>query len=294
MSWWSLTTVIALLFALPAISSGQVVELRVSTFNIRFGTANDGPNHWDRRKQAVIACIKAFDADILGTQETLAAQRDFLLERLPHYEAVAAGRDDGKEAGEMTAVLYRKDRFELLASGHFWLSESPETPGSKSWDTALTRMATWLRLKDLRSPDARPILVINTHFDHVGAQARLESARLIRKRARELGDDCSVIILGDFNCDEDSAPYKALLASEAGGRLVDVYRRLHPRREPDEATFHAFAGGNTTGSRIDWIIAADDLVPVSARIDRTVYEGQIPSDHHPVNAVLRREGDGSK
>ena len=126
--------------------------VRVMSFNIRYGTANDGINRWELRKEFLVDTIRDFDPDLLGTQETLASQRDYLADALKSYAVVAAGRDDGKQAGEMAALYYRKDRFEAIDEGHFWLSETPEKVGSKGWDAALPRIATWVKLKDLRSP----------------------------------------------------------------------------------------------------------------------------------------------
>jgi len=263
------------------------VDLRVMSFNVRYATAPDGPNHWNLRQGAVLAAIEAFNPDILATQETLAVQRDFIAENLPHYAAVGVGRDDGKEQGEMTATFYRRDRFDLLASGHFWLSETPEVPGSKSWDTAITRMATWLKLRDRRSESAAPLLVINTHFDHMGEQARLESAKLLRRQAEVLGHGCSIVILGDLNCDEDSAPYTELAARRVNSTtLIDVYRKVNPLRQKNEATFQAFKPDAIAGNRIDFIFASEDLATLSAAIDRDLYSGKLASDHFPVTAVV--------
>ncbi|MFZ4629211.1 MAG: endonuclease/exonuclease/phosphatase family protein, partial [Blastocatellia bacterium] len=130
--------------------SGQSAQssrtVRVMSYNIRYGTANDGENHWDKRRTFLVDTIRQFDPDLLGTQETLGFQRDYLAEALPGYETLGVGRDDGAEKGEMTALYFKRERFEKLDGGHFWLSETPEIPASKSWDAALTRMATWVRL----------------------------------------------------------------------------------------------------------------------------------------------------
>src|SRR5262245_47041852 len=147
--------------------------LRVMTFNIRYGTANDGENHWDKRKEFLIDTIKAFDPDLLGTQETLGFQRDYLAEKLPGYGVLGVGRDDGKEQGEMMALYFKQARFMKTAEGHFWYSEKPDTPGSKGWDTSLPRMATWVWLQDRKNPSASQIMFVNTHFDHRGPTARL-------------------------------------------------------------------------------------------------------------------------
>lgn len=265
-------------------------ELRVMSFNIRYGTAPDGENHWDRRKDFLVETILAFRPDLLGTQETLAFQRDFLAEKLPDYGCLGVGREDGKEQGEIMAIYWRKDRFEVLDSGHFWLSTTPEVPGSKSWDSALPRMVTWIKLRDLRQPDRRPILWMNTHFDHRGEQARQESARLLRAKLNEMGAGCSLIVTGDFNAGEGSQPYQLFFGEVEGvtSPVVDSFRTAHPQRTTEEGTFSGFRAENVTGARIDWIACSRDWRIISAGIDRTSRDGRTPSDHFPVFAILAR------
>ncbi|QQS49430.1 MAG: endonuclease/exonuclease/phosphatase family protein [Acidobacteriota bacterium] len=276
---------IALLWPPASIGSAQTApEIRVMSFNIRYGTANDGENRWENRREFLIETIRAFDPDLLGTQETLGFQRDFIAERLSGYENLGVGRDDGGEKGEMTALFFRKSRFEKLDGGHFWLSEKPDVPGSKSWDTSLTRMATWVRLRDKRRPSARPIVFINTHFDHRGAQARLESARLLRARATEWSRANRIILTGDFNAGAGSPPYQALFDSSSP--VIDTWRSVNPSAGSDEGTFSGFRPESTSGPRIDWIAVSRDWKIVSATIDRTVRDGRTPSDHFPVSAVL--------
>ena len=213
---------LALLLTLPVM--GQVEDapaaVRVMSFNVRYGTARDGENHWEKRKDLLIGTIQAFAPDLLGTQEMLDFQRDFLAAALPGHAALGVGREDGRAKGEMTAVYYRRDRFELLEGGHFWLSETPDQPGSKSWDSSLPRMATWVRLRDRRAPAGLPVLFINTHFDHQGAQARLESARLLRTRVETAASSNRVVVTGDFNAGEGSPPYLALFGAGPGADAV--------------------------------------------------------------------------
>lgn len=263
--------------------------VRVMSYNIRYGTAKDGDNHWDKRKDFLVETIKAFDPDLLGTQETLGFQRDYLAEKLGGYEVLGVGRDDGKEAGEMTALFYKRSRFEKLDGGHFWLSETPDKPGSKSWDTALTRMATWVKLRDRLLPKGKPLFFFNTHFDHRGEQARLESARLLLRRAAEAGKTARVILTGDFNAGEDGAPYKAFFGPGDRGPspLRDVYRLIHQTRETNEGTFSNFKAGEIAGPRIDWIGVSREWKVVNAAIDRTEREGRTPSDHFAMTAILR-------
>ncbi|MEX2358584.1 MAG: endonuclease/exonuclease/phosphatase family protein, partial [Pirellulaceae bacterium] len=200
--------------------------IKVMSFNIRFGSANDGENRWENRKEFVAETIHAYGPDLLGTQETEAGQRDFLVEKLPGYGQLGVGRTDGQLKGEMMALFYKEERFEKLDGGHFWLSENPDQVGSKSWDSSLPRMVTWVKLRDKKQEDAKPVLFLNTHFDHRGPTARLESARLIRRKAQELGEGCSVIVTGDFNAGEGSAPYKAMFGTNEGAEspVVDTYR----------------------------------------------------------------------
>ncbi len=270
-------------------AQGRASEVRVMSYNIRYGTAADGDNHWDKRKEFLIETIKAFDPDLLGTQETLGFQRDYLAEKLSGYDVLGVGRDDGKEKGEMAALYFKRSRFEKLDGGHFWLSETPDQPGSISWDSALTRMVTWVKLRDRQQPKAKPLAYFNTHFDHRGVQARLESARLLRRRVAELSKNCSVIVTGDFNAGEGSDPYKALFDPSDGqpSPLRDTYRIAHPTRAPNEGTFSGFKVEATGGPRIDWIGVSAEWEVIKAAIDRTMREGRTPSDHFPMTGILR-------
>jgi endonuclease/exonuclease/phosphatase family metal-dependent hydrolase len=264
------------------------------SFNIRYGTANDGENRWDTRREFLVQTIQDFDPDLLGTQETLADQRDYLAKHLVGYSVVAAGRDDGLDKGEMAALYYRTARFKLLDSGHVWLSTTPETPGSRGWDAALPRVATWVKLEE-RGTKAKPIYYINTHFDHRGSKARLESAKLIRKLLAEQAKDCRCIATGDFNAGEGSEPYRALFeqANGAEAPVRDSLRALHPKAGQDEGTFTGFKATNTKGERIDWIGVSGDFTVRVAGIDRTNREGRTPSDHAPVFAVLRPQDESA-
>jgi endonuclease/exonuclease/phosphatase family metal-dependent hydrolase len=264
-------------------------ELRVMSFNVRYGTADDGENDWQHRRALFLRTIDAFGPDLLGTQELLAFQADELRDHLKNYGFAGVGRDDGKRKGEFSGLFFRADHFELLDSGNFWLSEHPDQVGSVSWDSALTRIASWVKLREKRDPQ-RAILWLNTHWDHRGNVARVESAKLVRRQIQRLRDkpDMAVIVTGDLNCDEDSEPYPILLGrDDAQFKLIDSYRQVHPDRSGDEASFHAFKG-TTTGSRIDFILHADQLSTIDSSIDRTHdATGHYPSDHYPVTAILK-------
>lgn len=292
----SLRVLLALVVGLACASGPRLVtaadpDVRVMSFNIRYGTAKDGDNHWDRRKEFLIETVKAFDPDLLGTQETLGFQRDYLAEKLEGYDTLGVGRDNGADQGEMMALYYKRDRFEKLDGGHFWLSETPEKVGSKSWDSSLPRMATWVRLKDKRQDDLPPILFINTHYDHMGKTARAESSRLIRRQIEKLADGASVVVTGDFNTGEASPPYQTLFGrvDDKASPIHDTFRVVNPDRKPNEGTFTGFKADATNGDRIDWIGASSDWQVRSATIDRTARDGHTPSDHFPVTATLRRK-----
>jgi len=281
-------TVLAAWLVLAGAACGA--DLKVMSFNIRYGTAKDGDDHWDRRKAFLVETIQKFDPDLLGTQETLAFQRDFLKTKLAAYTPFGVGRDDGKDQGEMAALFFRTDRFEKLEGGHFWLSDTPATPGSKGWDAALPRVASWVKLKDKKAPDAKPVLFLNTHFDHRGLTARTESAKLIRKQVDVLGKGAALVVTGDFNAGEASGPYKALFdKSESGpAPVIDTFRTVHLTAGKEEGTFNGFKPTAVTGPRIDWIACSRDWKVTAAAIDRAVRDGRVPSDHFPVTAVLAR------
>ncbi|MBU6173464.1 MAG: endonuclease/exonuclease/phosphatase family protein [Planctomycetes bacterium] len=266
--------------------------VRVMSFNIRYGTASDGPNRWELRKEFLVDTIRNFAPDLLGTQETLEFQRAYLADQFKDFESFGVGRDDGLQQGEMAALFYRRDRFKKLDGGHFWLSPTPAIVGSKGWDAALPRIATWVKLQDLFDADSKPLFFLNTHFDHKGTVARVESAKLVRSQARELGTGCRIVITGDFNAAESSDPYRALFESDpaASARipLVDTYKshgRAHT--SASQGTFSGFKAENTSGARIDWIACSEDWQVRNAGIDRTSKEGRTPSDHFPVTAILR-------
>lgn len=267
-------------------------DLTVMSFNIRYGAANDGENHWNKRKEFVAETIQEVSPDLLGLQECLPFQRDFIAKHMPDYAVHAAGREDGKEQGEMCAIFYRKDRFELLDSGHFWLSESPDVAGSKSWDSSLPRMASWVLLKDKKSESEKPILYTNTHFDHRGEEARIESAKMIRETILNgIGyKKCDAIVTGDFNAGEGSKPYEAMFAEVDGKKspVVDTYRSFVPEKKDGEGTFSGFKASGTQGARIDWIGVSAAWKIEDAQILHNSRDGRTPSDHFPITAKLTR------
>lgn len=271
----------------PRATSKADAALVVVSANLRTSSAADGDNAWPLREAGALALLRGLSADVLGVQEALADQHDALAAVLPDYVAVGGGRDDGRRKGEFSSLFLRRARFDLLDSGQFWLSPTPDVPGSMGWDAAYTRICSWARVRDRR--DGRELLVANTHFDHLGVQAREQSARLIVARLHAVAGARppatvapAILLLGDFNSDERSSAYRAML----GAGLVDAYRSVHPQTGSNELTFHAFKG-LTLGRRIDFIFNSMDLHAVDAAIVRTpISPGRFPSDHYFVTARL--------
>lgn len=257
--------------------------LRVMSFNIRYGTAEDGENSWANRRRLVMKVIRENEPDLLGLQEALRFQLDEIGRAFPEYDEIGVGRDDGKAAGEFAAILYRRDRFEKLEADQFWLSESPTTPGSRSWGSACTRLCTWARLRDVTSVDS--ILFLNTHLDHFSEQARVNGARLILDRIRSLRRNEGVILCGDFNAPEDSAAIRAVLDLDNHLEMEDTFRSANSA-PGDCGTFHGWSG-TRSGSRIDYIFVAHLARPLTSASIIRLHEGnRYPSDHFPVIATF--------
>lgn len=260
--------------------------LRVMSFNVLSNAKFDrhvGP--WEERRDAVAACVHAFAPDLLGTQEVMADQAGDLRRLLPEYEWVGAGRLDGREEGEQTAIFFRRDRFEKLQEGHFWLSGTPDEPGSRDWLSPVPRTASWVRLRDRQRPE-RIAYHFNTHLDPVSPLARTKSADLLRRRIQAIAGTAPVVLTGDFNADAGKQTYQDLLGEEGEPlRLVDSYREVYPDREGNEGTYHV-PGGLRLRRRIDWILHTDHFRATAAGIETGRFQGRWPSDHCAVTAIL--------
>src|SRR5690606_17079954 len=201
-------------------------ELHVMSFNIRYGSADDGPNHWDLRKDFLASVVAEVSPDVIGLQEALHHQIEFLLGRLPEYAMLGVGRDDGKRAGEYTAILYRRDRLTVEDSGTFWFSDTPEVPGSTSWGNTITRICTWARFT---TQAGAPVYVYNLHLDHRSQPSREKSVALLRQRIEARTPKAPFIVTGDFNAGESNP---VIAAMTAGGFVRDSFRVLHPDASP--------------------------------------------------------------
>jgi len=286
----ALAAIVAGTAALAGPPTVESVDTTVMSFNIRYGGADDGANSWSFRRDLVFQTIAMHTPAVLGVQECLWFQGEELRAALPDYRMTGTGRDDGRQAGEMCAIFTRNDRYQVLDQGTFWLSESPEVVGSKGWDAALPRIATWVRLHD-RQCEPETLFVFNAHFDHIGKTARQKSGQLLQMRIGAIAGDHPVILMGDFNdpASQTSPSYRALVTegSPAGPVLQDTWLLAsREQRMKGEDTFHGFSGQGARG-RIDWILVTDHFVGVDAGIDRTQDRGRYPSDHFPVWATFR-------
>lgn len=254
--------------------------IRVMSFNIRYGLAADGDNHWHKRKHFALERIRAFGPDLLGLQECRDdEQAEFLREDLPDYHFIGIHRGGpGDTALEMAPLLFRRKAFTLIDSGCFWLSETPEVTGSMSRDSAYPRTATWVKLACRAT--GKELTYLNTHFDYEPA-AIDGNAQCLRQWLDRHGQQTPLIVTGDFNDNKQSKAYRLLTGD---GALIDAFGWRHPA-ETDAATFHAF-GKPEEMAPIDWILVSGHFRILDAQIDRSRKGNLYPSDHYPVTAVL--------
>lgn len=257
---------------------------RVVSFNVRYGSADDGPDRWELRRTKVVQTIRDLEPDVLGLQEVEAFQVRELLAACPRYAAAGVHRDDGRLAGEAATVLYDRARYSLAGTGTFWLSDTPEVAGSNTWGAACNRVCTWVRLVDLERGEA--YWVFNAHFDHRSQEAREKSAALILERVAERGGADPFVVMGDLNADEQNPAFLRLLRGTEGMALADTYREHHP--EGAAGTFTSFRVDSDGGARkIDHVLVGPGWRVDGAGIDRRKVDGRYPSDHFPVWADLR-------
>jgi endonuclease/exonuclease/phosphatase family metal-dependent hydrolase len=270
------------------------MRVGVLTFNIRYGTANDGENAWTKRREQVFEILRDERLGVIGLQEALRAQLDDIHGACPKLGEIGVGRDDGKQAGEYSAILYRTDEWKPGKTGTFWLSETPETSGSMSWKTACTRVCTWARLERFGDPAGatRVLWVFNTHMDHVSGEARSKGARLIARRIAERGDAEPFVVTGDFNSGEEEEAARYFLSPPAEGpsasplgKLADTFRVLHAA-DKEAGTFQEFDPKRTLGKKIDYVLVASGTKVVESWIDHRSKEGRAASDHFPVGAIV--------
>jgi endonuclease/exonuclease/phosphatase family metal-dependent hydrolase len=279
----SLLVCLSAAVATRAQAPAPVADLGVMSFNIRYGTANDGENRWPLRRDFLMDVVRQGNADIIGLQEALHGQIVEMTTALPAYGVIGVGRDDGKTRGEYAAILYRRDRFHVAESGTFWFSDTPAVVASTSWGNTITRICTWARLIDRQGG---AFWVFNVHLDHQSQPSRERSTTLLAARIRARANPAEpVIVTGDFNVGEHN-PALPVLVGGAAPLLVDTFRRLHPAAT-EVGTFSGFDATRTTGDKIDYVLVTPGVEVLHAAIVRTSKAGRVPSDHFPVTATLR-------
>lgn len=247
--------------------------MTVASYNLRYNTSNDGENAWPNRVEMVKELIRYHEFDVFGTQEGLVGQlRD--LEEMSEYTWYGRGRDDGKRAGEFSAIFYKKDRFKLLDKGDFWLNEKPGKP-RLGWDAACKRICTWVKLKDRQTK--KTFYFFNVHFDQKGEVARTESGKLMVAMIKEIAHDEPVICVGDFNSLPEDTHMKELT-----GLLHDSYVVSETAPYGPVGTFNGFQLDAPLQNRIDYIFVSDDvMVKKYATLTDNRFQ-RYPSDHLPV------------
>lgn len=255
-----------------------MTKLKVMSYNIRYNNPQDGINAWPNRKARVSQIVKQHKPDIMGLQEVLQEQLEYLNHELSDYHYIGVARDDGKQAGEYAPIFYLKDKFELQDSGTFWLSETPNQIGSVGWDASLPRIATWTKLKNNKTQQS--FYHFNTHFDHKGQTSREKSAELLLKQINLKTNNQTTLVTGDFNLQPDSNTYQTLNKT-----LKDSFTNT-TKHDSSSATCLEFKVGQTKGVRIDYIFHTQDFKTTSYQAINQSHNGYYPSDHLPIITEL--------
>lgn len=274
---------------------GKTDAIKVVTFNIRYGTAGDGENSWDNRKEMLMRLIKRENPDVLCLQEALRFQLDYIEANMPGFAEIGVGRDDGDTSGEYSALLYCKDKFRAGLQGTFWLSDTDTVPGSITWGNACTRICTYGEFQFNGSK--KHFCVFNTHLDHISAYSRQKSTAKISEKIAAISKGFPVILTGDFNAGELSTEIlflqgKSELVFEDSLKLKnqicilrDTYRIMHPD-DMEVGTYNGFSIAPEK-DKIDYIFISSSWETLDVEIIRYSENGRYPSDHFPVSAELK-------
>ena len=259
--------------------ASEEIPIKCASFNIRMDNPNDSLNSWPYRKDRASAYISDNHIDIIGMQEVLHHQLNDFRERLPEYDYVGIAREDGKTQGEYAPIFYRKDRFEVLDSNTFWLSQYPDSVGFIGWDGACTRIATWAKLKEKKS--GKIFMAVNTHFDHVGVLARKNAALLIIEKIKEIAGDHPAFLTGDFNVTKKSEAYRTITTNEF---VLKDSRKVAEKRTGCPYTFHNFGRiPQKKCTTIDFIFVTPQIEVEEYKVDEEKRDGSgYLSDHNPV------------
>ena len=266
-------------FIICAYGQQNVANMRVGTYNLRMDTPNDKEDAWPNRKEMVKSLVLFHEFDIFGTQEGFKHQLDGILE-IEKFAYVGRGRDDGKDAGEHSAIVYDKTRFSVLDKGDFWYAENPEVPG-KGWDAiCCNRICSWAKFKD--NVSGKEFYFFNSHYDHQGRVARLESSKLLLERMKKIVGDGTFFCTGDFNATPESEPIQVIYND---GMLIDS--KLVSQKPPygTVGTFNSFKLDSPMKDRIDYIFVSKDVKVEKYGVLNDSQYGRLPSDHFPVMIV---------
>ena len=273
---------ISLLLLFSVSLSGQ--ELNIMTFNIRYNTSADSLNAWPYRKDKVASQILFHEAHIVGVQEALHDQVMDLQTRLPQYNYAGVGRDDGKEKGEYSAIFYDTTRLQALQTKTFWLSETPEVAGSKSWDAAITRIVTWVKFRDRKTK--KIFFAFNTHFDHIGKIARRESAKILLQKVKEIAGNIPAVITGDFNAEPADEPVQVIKDISSPLHFTDAKELSQKPHYGPTGTFNGFKNKERNDQPIDYIFTKGKWKVLKHATISQAWEGRFASDHFAVWAKL--------
>jgi endonuclease/exonuclease/phosphatase family metal-dependent hydrolase len=252
------------------------------TFNIRYNNPADSLNAWPFRIDKVSSQVMFHEADIVGVQEALFEQIQDMDRRLTKYKYVGVGRDDGKQKGEFSAIFFDTTRLQLLRSQTFWLSETPQVPGSKSWDAAITRLVTWAEFRDKKTQ--KRFFIFNTHFDHIGKVARAESAKLLLRYSAEIAGSIPYIVTGDFNATPEQEPIQLLTNTKNPSYLIDTKSVSATPHYGPTGTFNGFQSQETGDLPIDYIFIKNGVKVLKHATLSETWKGRFSSDHFPVLA----------
>ncbi len=273
----AIKSIFIVLLILPAFIFAQ--EIKVMSFNIRLDVQSDGENRWDLRKDKVAGLMNYYEADFIGGQEVTHPQLTYLLENLKGYDFVGAGRDDGKTKGEYSPVFYKSNAYDLIQGGTFWLSPTPDSI-SKGWDAALNRVCSYGLFKHKKSK--KMIWVFNTHFDHIGEEARKNSAKLIFEQIKKYNrKNYPVVLMGDLNLKPETEPVRYLKSVMKYARDFSEQAAFGP-----EATWNAFAFGKIPEGCIDYIFVNDSFRVKKYATITDSFNNRYYSDHFPVMSII--------
>ena len=260
-------------------------NLTVMTFNIRYDNPRDSVNAWPNRVGIVCDLLKKEKPDLLGLQEALWYQYEEIDSAISGYSSVSKGRDDGKKKGEMNPVFYNISRFELVRDNTFWLSETPDKPGSKGWGASLPRIVTWIELRDRKTH--KSLYYFNTHFAHDSDSARVMSAGILLKEVKRIAGKNRFVITGDFNMSPESKAY-SILTEKSSSRSILKDSYLISQTKPVGPTYTTNSFRDEPGkNRIDYVFVREGMKVLSASVIVKKEGPVFVSDHWPYKAVVQ-------